>query len=82
VVVSVVRYVLTFVATAIAVAHAQLLLKPPYLEAKDEQILGAAATLSMLSPIVGQVGKVGYDDLKENLMSTPIENSSFIDKDS
>ena len=54
-------------ATAIAVAHAQLLLKPPYLEAKNEQILGAAATLSMLSPIVGQVGKITYDDVETDL---------------
>lgn len=68
-VVSVVRSVLTFVATAIAVAHAQLLLKPPYLEAKDKQILGAAATLSMLSPIVGQVGKITYDDVEADRTS-------------
>ncbi|MBD1833307.1 hypothetical protein H6F61_11600 [Cyanobacteria bacterium FACHB-472] len=61
-------------ATAIAVAHAQLLLKPPYLEAKNEQIFGAAATLSMLSPIVGQVGKIIYSGLQENPLSAPIES--------
>ena len=68
-------------ATAIAVAHAQLLLKPPYLEAKDEQILGAAATLSMLSPIVGQVGKITYDDVETDRtpMRSPVEKCMYSD---
>lgn len=33
-----------------------------YLEVTDDQVLGAAATLSMLSP-VADVGKVSYDDI-------------------
>ncbi|MEP0798368.1 hypothetical protein NDI44_27990 [Trichocoleus sp. DQ-A3] len=43
--------------------HRDLSQLAAYLEVRDEQILGAAATLSMLSPIVGQVGIVLYDDL-------------------
>ena len=62
--------------------HRDLSQLAAYLEVRDEQILGAAATLSMLSPIVGQVGKVRYSDLQENSLSTPIKGSGFIDKNS
>jgi len=34
-----------------------------YLEVSDEQVLGAAASLSMLSP-AGEVGKVAYNDIE------------------
>ena len=34
-----------------------------YLEVSDEQVLGAAASLSMLSPVSGDVGICGYDDI-------------------
>ncbi|MBE9229151.1 site-specific integrase [Phormidium sp. LEGE 05292] len=33
-----------------------------YLEVTDEQVLGAAATLAMLSPVAEDVGKLRYDD--------------------
>ena len=62
--------------------HRDLSQLSAYLEVRDEQILGAAATLSMLSPIVGEVGKVLYSDSKENILSTPIEGSGFINKNS
>lgn len=34
-----------------------------YLEVRDDQVLGAAATLSMLSPVGGDVGKCIFDDI-------------------
>ena len=34
-----------------------------YLEVSDEQVLGAAASLSMLSPVGEDVGKLEYDDI-------------------
>jgi integrase/recombinase XerD len=34
-----------------------------YLEVSDDQVLGAASTLSMLSPVGGVVGKISYDDI-------------------
>lgn len=34
-----------------------------YLEVNDEQVLGAAASLSMLSPVSENVGKLTYDDI-------------------
>ncbi|MHC5720224.1 MAG: tyrosine-type recombinase/integrase, partial [Nostoc sp.] len=34
-----------------------------YLEVSDDQVLGAAAALSMLSPVVGDVGKYGFPDI-------------------
>jgi integrase/recombinase XerD len=37
-----------------------------YLEVSDEQILGAAASLAMLSPVGGDVGKYGLDDISYN----------------
>lgn len=43
--------------------HHDLAQLSEYLEVKDEQILGAAASLSMLSPVVGDVGKVTFNDM-------------------
>ncbi len=34
-----------------------------YLEVSDEQVLGAAASLAMLSPMSVEVGKYGFDDI-------------------
>ena len=34
-----------------------------YLEVTDEQVLGAAASLAMLSPVVHEVGKYRFDDI-------------------
>ncbi len=42
--------------------HRDLAQLNAYLEVRDEQVLGAAASLSMLSPIVQGVGKVMYGD--------------------
>jgi integrase/recombinase XerD len=42
--------------------HRDLAQLNAYLEVKDEQVLGAAASLSMLSPVMGDVGIVGLDD--------------------
>ncbi len=61
--------------------HRDLSQLSAYLKVRDEQILGAAATLSMLSPIVGQVGKVQYFDLQESSLSTPIDRSGLIEQD-
>jgi integrase/recombinase XerD len=36
-----------------------------YLEVSDEQVLGAAASLSMLSPVGENVGKYRLDDIGE-----------------
>jgi hypothetical protein len=46
-----------------------------YLEVKDEQVLGAAASLSMLSPVIGDVGIVVEDDnqSKEAPSQSPFE---------
>jgi integrase/recombinase XerD len=38
--------------------HRDLAQLNAYLEVKDEQVLGAAASLSMLSPVIGDVGNV------------------------
>lgn len=38
-----------------------------YLEVSDEQVLGAAASLAMLSPVSGDVGKRVLDDISTNL---------------
>jgi integrase/recombinase XerD len=40
-----------------------------YLEVSDEQVLGAASTLSMLSPVGSDVGKYRFDDLYSPLNS-------------
>ncbi|MEW5858038.1 MAG: site-specific integrase [Cyanobacteriota bacterium] len=53
--------------------HRDLSQLAAYLEVRDEQILGAAATLSMLSPIVGQVGKVQYSDIPISLGKEQID---------
>ncbi|WP_026730783.1 tyrosine-type recombinase/integrase [Fischerella sp. PCC 9605] len=37
-----------------------------YLEVSDEQVLGAAASLAMLSPVGEDVGKLTYDDISSN----------------
>ncbi|MBD0266371.1 MAG: tyrosine-type recombinase/integrase, partial [Tolypothrix sp. Co-bin9] len=37
-----------------------------YLEVSDEQVLGAAASLSMLSPVGENVGKYSLDDIAVN----------------
>ncbi|MBD1835363.1 hypothetical protein H6F61_22420 [Cyanobacteria bacterium FACHB-472] len=52
-----------------------------YLELRDEQLLGALATLSMLSPIVGQIGKVMYDDVETDLSlgQSPVEKCMYDD---
>src|ERR671932_2120990 len=42
--------------------HRDLAQLNAYLEVKDEQVLGAAASLSMLSPVMGNVGNVVKDD--------------------
>jgi integrase/recombinase XerD len=42
--------------------HRDLAQLNAYLEVKDEQVLGAAASLSMLSPVMGDVGNVLEDD--------------------
>jgi integrase/recombinase XerD len=57
--------------------HRDLTQLNAYLEVKDEQVLGAAASLSMLSPVIGDVGKVVEDDnsLEEVKQSQP--NSSL-----
>jgi integrase/recombinase XerD len=43
--------------------HRDLAQLNAYLEVKDEQVLGAAASLSMLSPVMGDVGNVELDDI-------------------
>jgi integrase/recombinase XerD len=45
--------------------HRDLAQLNAYLEVRDEQVLGAAASLSMLSPMMGDVGKVGFDDIPQ-----------------
>jgi integrase/recombinase XerD len=40
--------------------HRDLAQLNAYLEVKDEQVLGAAASLSMLSPVMGDVGNVAF----------------------
>ncbi|MBD0363181.1 MAG: site-specific integrase [Coleofasciculus sp. C3-bin4] len=42
--------------------HRNLSQLTAYLEVKDSQVLGAAASLSMLSPVMGDVGKGGNND--------------------
>jgi len=42
-----------------------------YLEVTEEQILGAAATLAMLSPVTGEVGKLNYDDFSPHQSHPP-----------
>lgn len=43
--------------------HRDLAQLNAYLEVRDEQVLGAAASLSMLSPVMGDVGNVLKDDI-------------------
>lgn len=42
-----------------------------YLEVTDEQVLGAAAALSMLSPVGGDVGKYNLNDISPQSAKTP-----------
>lgn len=44
-----------------------------YLEVRDEQVLGAAASLSMLSPMMGEVGKVFYYDYDSTPQQMPVD---------
>jgi len=46
--------------------HRDLAQLNAYLEVRDEQVLGAAASLSMLSPVMGDVGNVTEDDIPHN----------------
>ncbi len=43
--------------------HRDLTQLNAYLEVRDEQVLGAAASLSMLSPVMGDVGNVTLHDI-------------------
>ena len=43
--------------------HRDLAQLNAYLEVRDEQVLGAAASLSMLSPVMEDVGNVSLDDI-------------------
>jgi integrase/recombinase XerD len=45
-----------------------------YLEVSDSQVLGAAATLSMLSPVAENVGKYGLDDIS---LSQEVHNTIY-----
>ncbi len=45
--------------------HRDLAQLNAYLEVRDEQVLGAAASLSMLSPVIGDVGNVIFDDIPQ-----------------
>lgn len=54
--------------------HRDLAQLSAYLEVRDEQILGAAASLSMLSPMMGQVGKVRLDDFNLNPNPTQVDS--------
>jgi len=46
-----------------------------YLEVSDEQVLGAASTLSMLSPVGSDVGKWTFDDTPLSTSSIPFQPS-------
>ncbi len=55
--------------------HRDLAQLNAYLEVKDEQVLGAAASLSMLSPVIGDVGKVLEDDNpSQSVKQSPTES--------
>lgn len=51
--------------------HRDLAQLNAYLEVRDEQVLGAAASLSMLSPVMGDVGRVGLHDIPHNPQLNP-----------
>jgi integrase/recombinase XerD len=55
--------------------HQDLAQLNAYLEVKDEQVLGAAASLSMLSPVMGNVGKVEEDDNSRQAPSQSVRAS-------
>jgi len=44
-----------------------------YLEVTEEQVLGAAATLAMLSPVAEDVDKLGYPDIHPHPLPSPTE---------
>lgn len=46
-----------------------------YLEVSDEQVLGAAASLSMLSPVGGEVVKCVFDDIHPPDTGNPLSDS-------
>ena len=46
-----------------------------YLEVSDEQVLGAAASLSMLSPVGGEVVKWRFDDIPSPATDNPLSDS-------
>ena len=48
-----------------------------YLEVRDDQVLGAAATLSMLSPVGGEVGKCMLNDTDYTQSETNQTNPNF-----
>ena len=54
--------------------HRDLAQLSAYLEVRDEQVLGAAASLSMLSPMMGSVGKVSLDDFNSNPNHTQFDS--------
>ncbi len=55
--------------------HRDLAQLNAYLEVKDEQVLGAAASLSMLSPVMGDVGIVEKDDnSSQSVKQSPTES--------
>lgn len=54
--------------------HRDLAQLNAYLEVRDEQVLGAAASLSMLSPVMGDVGKVVLHDIPTTSLNPPSEH--------
>jgi integrase/recombinase XerD len=46
-----------------------------YLEVRDEQVLGAMTSLSMLSPVGEEVRKKTYVDLTSNEASTEVQHN-------
>ncbi len=55
--------------------HRDLAQLNAYLEVKDEQVLGAAASLSMLSPVMGNVGNVLlYDNPSQSVKQSATES--------
>lgn len=56
--------------------HRDLAQLNAYLEVKDEQVLGAAASLSMLSPVMGTVGNVPNHDIAQPDSQEPEKKES------
>lgn len=57
--------------------HRNLSQLQKYLEVKPEQVRGAIASLSMLSPTSGEVGKWEYDDFDSSLTPVQAEESKI-----